>query len=169
MRDRLRPVTFDVNVLVRAVVEGNSTFTTWPSPPPTGPYPAAECVGIVNDAREFALYLSSHVLTNVIRVLTEPDGCRWPSSQAEEYAAALASIVEASRGEIVEPEVRVRDCEDYEDNRILELALASGSVLVVSNDAHLLDMSPWQGIPIIRPEEFVSRVDAMRRATRRHP
>jgi predicted nucleic acid-binding protein len=79
----------------------------------------------------------------------------------------LVEIAEASGGDVIEPGVRVSDCSDYEDNRILELALASGSVLVVSSDAHLLEMSPWRGIPIVRPEEFVSRVDAMRRASRR--
>ncbi|HZU12457.1 MAG TPA: PIN domain-containing protein [Chloroflexota bacterium] len=169
MRDRPQPITFDVNVLIRAVVEGNSLFSSWPSPPPAGPYPASECVGIVNDAREFALYLSPHVLTNVVRVLIDPEGYGWPADRAEEYASILREIVEASGGEIIDPAIRVSDCPDYEDNRILELALASSSVLIVSSDAHLLEMSPWHGIPVIRPEEFVSRVDAMRRATRRRP
>jgi predicted nucleic acid-binding protein len=63
--------------------------------------------------------------------------------------------------------VHVRDCPDYEDNRILELALASGSILIVANDTDLLEMSPWRGIPIIRPIEFATRVDAMRPAMRR--
>lgn len=167
MRDWPSPITFDVNVLVRAVVEGNSTFSSWPGPPPTGPHPAAECVGIINDAREFSLYLSPHILANVVRVLADPDGYRWPIGRAEEYVAVLAEIVEASGGEIIEPQVRVSDRLDYEDNRILELALASGSLLIVSSDADLLEMSPWRGIPVVRPEEFVSRVDAMRRASRR--
>jgi predicted nucleic acid-binding protein len=69
--------------------------------------------------------------------------------------------------DIIEPDVRVSDCPDYDENRILGLALASSSVLSVSSDAHLLEMSPWQGIAIIRPEELVSRVDAMRCASRR--
>ena len=167
MRQQPLPVTFDVNVLVRAVVEGNCTFSSWPSPPPTGSYPAAECVGVVNDAQEFRLYLSPHVLTNVLRVLSDPAGYAWSAERVEEYATVLLQIVEASGGEIIEPDTRVSDCPDHEDNRILELALASSSVLVVSSDAHLLEMSPWRGIPIVRPEEFVSRVDAMRRASRR--
>ncbi len=161
------PVTFDINVLIRAVVEWNNTFHSWPSPPPVGPFPAADCVGIVNDAEEFAPWLSPHVLRNVIRVLTSSDGYRWPLEQAEEYIAVLKEIVEASGGQIFEPRVRVNDCLDYEDNRILELALASDSVLIVSADAHLLEMSPWRGIPIVRPAEFAARVDAMRRAGRR--
>jgi predicted nucleic acid-binding protein len=161
-----QPVTFDINVLVEAVVEGNTTFWSWPSPPPAGPYPAAECVGIVNDAEEFSLWLSPHVLGNVIRVLTDPEGFRWPAERAEEYAGILTGIVLASGGQIAEPKVQVSDCPDFEDNRILELALASGSVLIVSSDVHLLDMSPWRGIPL-RPKEFVGRVDAVRRAARR--
>jgi predicted nucleic acid-binding protein len=121
-------------------------------------------VGIVNDAEEFSVWLSPHVLGNVIRVLTGPEGFQWPAERAEEYVAVLTGIVLASGGQIAEPKMRVGDCPDFEDNRILELALASGSVLIVSSDGHLLDMSPWRGIPIIQPTEFVGRVDAMRRA-----
>lgn len=86
-------------------------------------------MGVVNDAREFSLWLSPHVLGNVIRVLTDPDGYRWTAERAEEYATVLAEIVESSGGAIIEPQSRVIDCADYEDNRILELALANGSVL----------------------------------------
>lgn len=162
-----QPVTFDINVLVEAVALGNSAFRSWPSPPPTGPYLAAECVGIVNDAREFSLWLSPHVLRNLIRALTAERGFGWPADRAEEYATILIEIARASGGQVVEPETVVSDCPDFEDNRILELALASGSALIVSADAHLLDMSPWRGIPIVRPADFVGRVDAMRRAARR--
>jgi predicted nucleic acid-binding protein len=164
---RLQPVTFDVNILVGAVVIGNTTFWSWPSPPPVTSHSAADCVGIVNDGQEFALWLSPHVLRNVLRVLTDPDGFRWPLEKAEEYVGVLLDIVESAGGQIIEPSVRVSDCVDDEDNRILELALASGSVLIVSSDAHLIDMSPWRGTPILRPREFAGRVDAMRRASRR--
>ena len=160
-------VTFDVNALVGAVVEGNSTFWSWPSPPPTGPYPAAECIGIVNDAQEFSLWLSPHIVRNVIRVLVDPAGFRWPAERAEEYAGVLVEIARASGGQIVEPGIWVSDCPDHEDNRILELALTGNAALIVSSDHHLLEMSPWQGIPIIRPSHFTRRVDAMRRAARR--
>jgi predicted nucleic acid-binding protein len=162
-----QPVTLDINVLVRAVVEGNTIFWSWPSPPPTGPYSAAECVGIVNDAQEFSLWLSPHVVGNVIRVLTDPRGYQWPADRAEEYAGVLIEIVRASGGQVVDPGIRVADCQDHEDNRILELALAGNASLIVSSDVHLLEMSLWRGIPIIRPKEFVGRVDAMRRAARR--
>lgn len=159
-----QPVTFDVNVLVGAVGGGPHSFAAWPSPPPLTGNVFANCLGIVNDAREFSLWLSEHIVGNVLRVLAELD---WERDIAAEYVRVLGTIARRSGGGIIEPQVPVNDCPDYEDNRILEVALASGSVLVVSSDTHLLEMSPWRGIPIIRPLDFASRVDAMRRAIRR--
>jgi predicted nucleic acid-binding protein len=159
-----QPVTFDVNVLVMAVAEGPRAFRAFPSPPPLHGNLAANCLGIINDAREFSLWLSAHVVANVLKVLANLD---WEEEKAIAYVQALDRMAQRSGGGITEPQVRVHDCLDYEDNRILELAFASGSLLIVSADADLLEMSPWRGIPIVRPAEFATRVDAMRRAERR--
>jgi len=159
-----RSVVFDINVMVGAVAGGNSPFRSWPSPPPVSDNPFADCLGIVNDAREFSLWLSEHILLNVVRVLVE--GYGWELPPAEEYAELLVEVAEASGGDVVAPAVRVADCADHEDNRILECALASNADLIVSDDEDLTSMSPWRGIPIVRPREFASRVDAARRATR---
>jgi predicted nucleic acid-binding protein len=164
-----QPVTVDVNVLVSAVVGGNDDFRSWPSPPPVRGNLAANVVGILNDAREFGLFLSEHILTNVVRVLTgaPPDGYGWGEQQAEDYVGVLAEIALASGGDVIDPQVAVSDCPDYEDNRILECATASGSVLIVSDDHDLLSMSPWRGTPVVTSGDFVKRIDAMRRARRR--
>lgn len=162
-----RRVVFDINVLVGAVVGGNAPFRSWPSPPPVSDNPFADCLGIVNDAREFELFLSEHVLRNVVRVLADPDGYGWELQMAEGYAELLVEIAEASGSDVLEPRERVSDCEDHEDNRILELALACAADLMVSDDADLTSLSPWRGIPVLRPHEFASRVDAARRAARR--
>jgi predicted nucleic acid-binding protein len=159
------PVVLDVNVLVSAVVGGNSPFHLWPSPPPVSDNVAADCVGVMNDAHEFSLWLSEHVLKNTARVLAE--GYDWPADEVEEYLDVLVEIAEASGGDVVEPSRRVNDCVDFEDNRILELALESDAALIVSDDEHLLTMSPWRGRPILTSREFANRVDAMRRSARR--
>lgn len=164
---RPKSVVFDVNVLVGAVAGGNSPFRSWPSPPPTSDNPFADCVGIVNDARDFALWLSEHVLVNVVRVLTARKGFEWDVDMAKEYVELLVEIADASGGGAIEPAGRVTDCADHEDNRILELALAADADLIVSDDVDLTSMSPWRGIPILRPREFASRVDAARRASNR--
>lgn len=158
---------FDVNVLVGAVAGGNSPFGSWPSPPPVSDNPYADCVGIVNDAREFSLWLSEHILQNIVWVLADAKGFAWEIDRAEEYVRLLVEIADASDGGVVEPDARVSDCADYEDNRILELALACEADLIVSQDNDLTSMSPWRGIPVVTPREFASRVDAARRARRR--
>ena len=163
------PVTVDVNVLVAAVSGGNDTFHSWPSPPPIRGNLAANVVGILNDAHEFSLFLTEHILTNVVRVLVEPSpgGYGWGVKDAEEYLELLVQITEASGGAVLVPGETVSDCPDYEDNRILECAAASGSTLIVSDDSDLTTMTPWRGIPIITSADFVKRTDVMRRARRR--
>jgi len=165
-----QPVVFDVNVFIDAVVTGQDSFESWPSPPPTSGHYAADCVGIVNDAVEFSLWLSPHVLTNIERVLEGPasqGGFEWAARYIEDYLDVLVEIAERSAGGVVEPDEAVTDCDDHEDNRILELALASQAVLIVSNDSDLLHMTPWRGIPVVSPRDFAARVDAARRGRRR--
>ena len=157
-----------MNVLVGAVASGTTKFESWPSPPPVSDNPFADCLGIVNDAREFALYLSEHILATTVYVLTHRDhGFGWDATHASDYAEVLLDIAAASSGAILDPDVRVSDAADDEDNRILELALACDADLIVSDDAHLTELSPWRGRPVLRPAEFTARTDAMRRAERR--
>jgi predicted nucleic acid-binding protein len=163
------PVTVDANVLVTSVTGGNDAFHSWPSPPPVRGNLAANVVGILNDAREFALFVSEHILANSVRVLcgAPPDGYGWEEKRAEQYIQVILEIAEASGGGIIEPGEMVADCPDYEDNRILECAAASGSVLIVSDDTDLHSMSPWRGTPVVTSAAFVRRTDVMRRAHRR--
>lgn len=160
------PVTFDVNVFIAAVAGGHDDFHSWPSPPPVRGNLAANAVGIVNDAREFALWVSPHILRNVVRVLVDVDGFAWDLDDAKEYAELIVEIADASGGGVVDPEPSITDCPDHEDNRILECAAASDSVLIVSNDDDLTSMSPWRGTPIIHVMDFVQRVDVARRRRR---
>ena len=162
------PVTFDVNVFVAAVAAGHDDFRSWPSPPPLRGSYAANAVGVVNDARELALWLSPHILRNVMVVLTDEDsGFGWSADDAKEYLEIIVDIAYASGGGVVDPVEAVIDCPDHEDNRILECAAASDSLMVVSNDTDLAHMSPWRGIPIVHVSDFVRRVDVSRRRKKR--
>lgn len=161
-------VTVDVNVFVTAVTGGNDAFSSWPSPPPVRGNLAANVVGILNDAREFSLFLTEHILANVVRVLAgrPPDGYGWEIDRAQAYVELLVEIAQASAGGVVQAGKAVTDCPDHEDNRILECAAASGSMLIVSDDTDLTSMSPWRGTPVLTSAEFVTRTDAMRRGRR---
>ena len=159
-------VVYDVNVLVTAIASGDSPFRSWPSPPPTSGNPSADCVGIIADATEFALWLSDHILANTRRVLEEL--FKWERPATEAYLEVLVRVADHSGGGVLDEVPRtVHDCRDHEDNLVLDLAAEVGAMLVVSNDTDLLAMSPWRGTPILTPATFASKVDGMRRHARR--
>jgi predicted nucleic acid-binding protein len=117
-------------------------------------------LAVLNQGPEFGLWLSPHVVRGTRRVLTE--AYELTDDEAESYERFLLDVARRTGG-VVDPENRVADCTDWEDNRILELAAASGAFVIISSDEHLLTMSPWRGTPIMEPGAFVVRVDAMRR------
>jgi putative PIN family toxin of toxin-antitoxin system len=48
-------------------------------------------------------------------------------------------------------------CEDPDDDKFFACALASGSSTIVSGDKHLLKVSSYKGIKVLKPREFVDR------------
>jgi uncharacterized protein len=47
--------------------------------------------------------------------------------------------------------------EDTDDDKFLACALASGSKLIVSGDKHLLKVSGYQEIEVLKPREFLDK------------
>jgi len=58
---------------------------------------------------------------------------------------------------MVRTQERITDCEDEEDNKILEAAVAADADYIITSDRHLLDMNKFRGVKIVRPIEFWSR------------
>jgi len=52
---------------------------------------------------------------------------------------------------------KITDCPDPKDNKFLELAVCGEANYIISGDSDLLDMSPYRGIPILRPKEFLEK------------
>jgi len=48
-------------------------------------------------------------------------------------------------------------CDDPDDDKFIACAISSKSKLIISGDKHLLKVSGYQGIKIIRPQVFVNR------------
>jgi len=155
------PVVFDVNVLVAAGAGGNSPFRSWPSPPPTSGNPAADSLGVIVDAAEFALWLSPHIIEQTRRVLVEV--LRWETDMARAFAEVVSAAAEHSGGGAIDPPQAVGDCPDWEDNFVLDLVTDVGALMLISADTDLISMSPWRGVPILTPTQFPARVDGMRR------
>ena len=148
-------VVYDINVLVTAAASGNSPFRSWPSPPLVSGNAPADCLGVIVDAAEFALWLSPHIITNIDTILAQL--FKWAQPQVDAYLRAVGMAAEHSGGGIVADVPRtVHDCPDHEDNLILDLAAEVGALLIVSNDTDLLSMSPWRGTPVIEPAAATS-------------
>jgi uncharacterized protein len=48
-------------------------------------------------------------------------------------------------------------CEDPDDDKFFACALASGSKVIVSGDKHLLKVSGYEGIEVLKPRDFTDR------------
>jgi uncharacterized protein len=48
-------------------------------------------------------------------------------------------------------------CEDPDDDKFFACALASGSKVIISGDKHLLQVSGYQGIQVLKPRQFVDQ------------
>ena len=48
-------------------------------------------------------------------------------------------------------------CEDTDDNKFIECAVASNCKIIISGDKHLLKLSEFRGIAILNPRDFVDK------------
>jgi putative PIN family toxin of toxin-antitoxin system len=72
---------------------------------------------------------------------------------SEDIEAFLSIVLETAS--LVLPEVSLDIIvEDPSDNRILECAISARAEIIVSGDKHLLDLKIFQGVKIIKPEQF---------------
>ena len=109
----------------------------------------------LRDARFRAIY-SIEILVEIIDVLgREPFRTKY-HIEADDITV-LINLVRL-RGELVTPGRRIQACRDPNDDKFLEAALAGKADCVVSGDADLLVLTPFEDIPIMRPAEFLARL-----------
>lgn len=75
---------------------------------------------------------------------------RWSEERATRAIAEAASAAD-----LVTPTLSISACRDPDDNRVLECALSGGASCIVTGDADLLTLHPFQGIRIITPRQFL--------------
>jgi len=104
----------------------------------------------------FSLVYSIDILVEIIEVLgREPIRTKYHVEPDD--ITALINLIRL-RGELVTPGRRVQACRDPKDDKFLEAALAGHADCIVSGDADLLDLTPFENIPILRPAEFLARL-----------
>ena len=93
-------------------------------------------------------------MTEVKNVLGRP---KFRGDVASERIALMLDLL-VSRSLHLSPSAAVADCRDAKDNKYLELALEAGAWAIVSGDRDLLDLSPWRGIRVATPAEYVQLI-----------
>lgn len=97
----------------------------------------------------YQLLLSPVMIREVARVLREDFA--WQEDTVISHVKLLAKV-----GEIITPTVILHVIvEDPTDNRVLECAVTGRADLIVSGDRHLRRLKRYQGIPIVRPLDFL--------------
>lgn len=127
-------VVADTNVYVSAIVFGGK--------------PQA-ILDLAEDG-EIELLISDDILAETTRILRDKF-YRTPEQLALDVIALEAVTTRAQPLEKIDAVPG-----DPTDNKILECAVASGSDVIVSGDAHLLDLKEFRGIKIQRPTDFLT-------------
>jgi putative PIN family toxin of toxin-antitoxin system len=138
-------LVLDTNVLVSAILV------------PEGP-PAQLLSLVRNGAVE--LVFSPPTLVEVLEVLRRPRLVAFLKKhdvgpeEAEDFIRALAGISVLASGELKAEGISA----DANDNMFLACAVEGEAQYIVSGDRHLTDLKNFQGIPIMRPAEFLQLV-----------
>ncbi len=131
-------IVLDASTLVSAAIKPGS--------------PPHRAVRYAFDVGEVAL--SEATLAELVDVFARPRLARFVDPELRDEVLALLD----AHGVFFVPTERVTDCRDPKDNNYLELAVASGTDIIVSSDDDLLVLHPWRGIRILRPASYLPEV-----------
>lgn len=67
-------------------------------------------------------------------------------------------VLFAWQGEEVAPDQRIVACRDPKDDKLLEIAVTGRAEALVTGDEDLFVLTPFRGIPILSPAEFLRRL-----------
>jgi uncharacterized protein len=100
-------------------------------------------------AQRYRLLISPALIHETARVLRKD--FQWEERRIIRRSKRLARV-----GELISPQVTLNIIgNDPDDNRILECAVEGKADVIVSGDHHLRDLKSYQGIPIVRPIDFL--------------
>jgi len=100
---------------------------------------------------QFTLFTSPPILTEILTSLNKPKICRLvDSDDRRELFLFLETFAS-----FVFPKEEISICRDHEDNIILECASSGQVDFIVTGDKDLLALSPFRGISIVTPSDFL--------------
>lgn len=102
--------------------------------------------------RKIELVMSEEILDEYIKVGDELS-CRYPDVSIIPFLRLVienASFVSTHR-------LKKQICDDPDDDKFIECAIASNTQIIISGDKHLLKVSSYKKIKVLRPRDFVER------------
>ncbi len=126
----------DTNVIVSAVLLKNS----------------ASYQAFVKAYQKGVLLLSWPIIDELTEVLKRTKFDNYVS--LDKRMSFLATLI--GMATFVEITATITDCRDPKDNMFLELAVSGQANGIISGDKDLLELHPFRGIPILRPDEFLA-------------
>ena len=104
----------------------------------------------------FRTVLAEHELITSTRVLQEVRRILQVKFGVSETSREKIKRRVLRKAEIVQPKtVPAVIADDPDDNHVLACAVEGNADLIVSGDRHLLSLKDYQGIPIVRPMDFL--------------
>ena len=131
-------VVLDTSVLVSALIRRQGTV--------------GEVLRLLRDGR-FTVIYSTAIMIEIIDVLGR-DPFRTKYHIESEDITTLVNLIRL-RGELVNSTSSLKVCRDPKDDKFLEAALAGQADAIVSGDADLLILNPFERISILQPAEFL--------------
>jgi len=140
----LRRVVLDTSTLVSAALRVGST--------PHQAFALALSMGEVCVSMSTLAELDAVLMRSKFDAYQPPDVRRAFVAMVRKHATLISvSVADEAKA--------VPVCRDPKDNQFLALTLACGADVLVSSDADLRSLHPWQGIPVLSPLEFLNLVD----------
>jgi len=115
---------------------------------------SGHCSQILEQVKQYELYLSSYIVDEVRRVLHYAHIQKKYHLTEEDIRRHVERLLEI--GETIEvPTALTVIQEDEKDNPILACAVDAQADYLVSGDQHLKDLGVYKGITVVPPAEFL--------------
>lgn len=100
--------------------------------------------------------LSRPMLEEIGAVLSRP----WLQEKYGLDEAAVETVLRflVTRGELVEPRIKIRRCRDPRDDMFLEAAVSASAERLVTGDKDLLEMGSVEGVTIVTVRQMADEV-----------
>ncbi|MBC8393137.1 MAG: putative toxin-antitoxin system toxin component, PIN family [Deltaproteobacteria bacterium] len=100
--------------------------------------------------QEFQIVISLDILDEYYRVGEELSD-QFPEVDLNPVLELVTTKAELIEAALLDEAV----CDDPDDDKFFACAIAGGANIIISGDKHLLKMSGYQGVEVVRPRQFV--------------